>query len=180
MSEENVQALKILSRFAFGLFFLGGLLGAFGIYFLFTANESLSWASVEGSVVEAEVSTYVSPPTNSTGNTLNSRVQYYVSVQYTYDVAGSPYVSSRYSLGEGDRASRLYPERSLAELEAAERFPAGSPLTVYYDPESPSSAVLAAGWNWGTFVPLLLGLFFGGSGWFIYAIAKTAKVPSGQ
>jgi hypothetical protein len=119
LSDEKVQALKILSRFGLGLGALGGLLSVFGIYFLFIANESLSWSSVEGAVVEAEVRTDVSLRTNPSGATPNPSVEYYVSVNYTYDVEGNPYFSSRYSLGQGDRASRTYKERADATAEAA-------------------------------------------------------------
>ena len=77
----------------------------------------------------------------------------------TYNVEEESDVSCRYSLGGGDRASDLYSERSEAEANVEERFPVGSALTVRYDPKEPTSAVLAPGWNWGTVVPLLLGLF---------------------
>ena len=178
MSEENLQALRVLTRFAAGLGALGGLLSIFGIYFLFAANESLSWTAVEGSVVETQVKTHrQANPANTAPTGL---VEYYVSVHYAYQVSGDSYVSSRYSLGEGDRASRFYAERSSAETEATERFPEGSRLTVYYDPKTPTSAILSPGWNWGTFVPLLLGIFFSGSGWFIYSSVRAAKISSGQ
>ena len=178
MTEEKVQALKTLTLFARGLYILGGLFGAFGIYFLFTANESLSWASVKGSVVQTQVLTEVLQGPDPTRT--SSPIEYYVSVEYTYDVEGSPYVSSRYSLGGGSRATDLYSERAEAEAEAAERFPVGSALTVRYDPKEPTSAVLAPGWNWGTFVPLLFGLFLGGSGWLFDVAVKTAETTPGK
>ena len=178
MTEDNVQALKTLSIFARGLYILGGLFGAFGIYFLFSANESLAWSSVEGSVVKTQVLTEVLRGTVS--STYTRPPEYYVSVQYTYDVEGSPYFSSRYSLGGGDRASDLYGEHSDAETEATDRFPVGAPLTVHYDPKEPTSAVLAPGWNWGTFVPLLIGIFLGGSGWLFDIAVKTAETAPGK
>ncbi len=180
MADEKIQALKTLSRFGLGLGALGGLLSVFGIYFLFIANESLSWSSVEGSVVKAEVRTDVSLRNSAAGAAPNTHVEYYVSVNYTYDVEGNPYFSSRYSLGQGNRASRHYRERTGAAAEAASRFPDGTVVTVHYDPKQPTEAVLATGWNWGTFVPLLMGLFFGGSGWLFYAVGRSAKVTSGQ
>lgn len=174
MSDESVQALKTLSRFGLGLGALGGLLSVFGLYFLFIANESLSWPSVEGSVVQTEVRRDTRSK-GSSGATLNTYVEYYVSVNYTYDVEGNPYFASRYSLGQGDRVSRRYKERSDAEAEAASRFPEGTTVTVHYDPKQPTEAVLAPGWNWGTFAPLLIGIFLGGSGWLFYAVSKSAN-----
>lgn len=179
MTDEKTQSLKVLSRFALGLGVLGGLLIIFGLYFLFISNESLAWSSVEGAVVNTQVNSHVSRTANPAGGVANSLVEYYVSVDYTYEVEGSPYFSSRYSLGEGDRASPLYSERVLAEQEATARFPADSRLTVYYDPDMPTSAVLAPGWNWGTFVPLLLGIFLGGSAWLFHYTVSKARVSSG-
>jgi hypothetical protein len=179
MSDEQVQALKILSRFGLGLGVLGGLLSIFGIYFLLIANESLSWPSVEGSVVQTEVRKDIRSK-GSPGATLNTYVEYYVAINYTYEVEGNPYFSSRYSLGQGDRVSRTYQERSDADADAASRFPEGTVVTVHYDPEQPTEAVLATGWNWGTFVPLLIGIFLGGSGWLFYAVSRSTNVTSGQ
>lgn len=180
MSDEKVQALKTLSRFGIGLGALGGLLSVFGVYFLLTANESLSWPSVEGTIVQTEVRRDTRSRKGSAEPTLNTDVEYYVSVNYTYDVEGNSYVASRYSLGQGDQVSRRYKERSDAEAEAASRFPEGTTVTVHYDPEQPTEAVLAPGWNWGTFAPLLMGIFLGGSGWLFYAVSKSAKVTSEQ
>jgi len=178
MTEQQIQARRTLSRFGLGLGVLGGLLAIFGIYFLFVANESLSWPSVEGRVVWTEVETEETRGTSKTR--LNTIVEYYVSVEYTYEVEGETNFSSRYSLGEGNRASDLYSERSIAEEEATRLFPIGSSLTVYYDPDNPSSAILAPGWNWGTFAPLLIGIFLGGAGGLFYYIVRTAKAPSEQ
>ena len=180
MSDEKLQALKVLSRFGLGLGAIGGLLSVFGIYFLFIANESLSWSSVEGSVVQAEVRTDVSFRPTSAGATPSAQVEYYVSVNYTYDVEGNSFFSSRYSLGQGDRASRHYRERADAAAEAASSFPDGTVVTVHYDPKQPTEAVLVTSWNWGTFVPLLMGIFFGGSGWLFYAVGRSTNAASGQ
>ena len=176
MTEEQVKARRTLSRFALGLGILGGVLAVFGIYFLYTANKSLAWSSVEGKVVRTEVQTERIKGAASARKSTVTR--YYVSVAYMYAVEGKPYYSSRYSIGGGDNASDYYSERSVAEKEAANLFPAGSKLTVYYDPDDPSSAVLAPGWNWGAFTPLLLGIFFGGAGWFFYYVVKKADVST--
>jgi|GEM_PF-3616052 len=77
MSDEQVQALETLSHFGLGLGALGGLLIVFGIYFLFIANESLSWSSVEGSVVKTAVHRDVSFRNNPTVSiSLNIYVEY--------------------------------------------------------------------------------------------------------
>ena len=61
-------------------------------------------------------------------------------------------------------ADRRRSTRAIA-TEALEKgkdaYPEDSDITVYYDPDRPSSAVLAPGVNWGSFVPAILGLLFG-------------------
>lgn len=172
MTDEKERAQRLLSRFGLGLAILGGIFSVFGVFFLFTTNESLSWTSVQGFVVNAEVKTHVSHRPNPAAKVPLRKMEYYVSVNYTYEVDDKPYFSSQYSFGEGDRASRFYTESSSAQEEAKRRFAPDSHLTVYYNPEKPTSAVLKPGWNWGTFVPLLLGLFFGGAGWLFYIVIK--------
>lgn len=180
MSDEQVQAQKVLSRFGIGLGALGGLFSVFGVYFLFTANESLSWRSVDGAVVETQVVRDTRSRRGAAGATLSNYVEYYVSINYTYDVEGNSYSSSRHSLGQGNRVSRRFKERSDAEAVAASRFPEGTMVTVYYDPKQPTEAVLATGWDWGTFVPLLFGIFLGGSGWLFYSASRSISVPPEQ
>ena len=171
------KASKTLRRFGLGLGALGALSSVFGIYFLFIANETLSWSSVDGSVVKTSINTASSLQKGS-GATSNFAIEYYVSIDYTYDVNGQPYVSSLYSLGEGENVGRRFRDRGDAEAEAASRFPTGTVVTVHYNPQNPAEAVLKTGWNWGTLTPLLLGLFLGGTGWLFYAVGKSAKVPS--
>lgn len=180
MSDDNniqaQKASKIIRRFGLWLGVLGMPLIVFGIYYLYIGNETLSWSSVQGSVVKTDVNTDYSRQKTS-GATFNTYVYYSVSVTYRYEVDGQRYSSSRYSFGEGDAASWRFRERSDAEAEAASRFPAGAVVTVHYDPENPTEAVLKPGWNWGTLTPLLIGLFLAGSGWLFYAVGKSAKAP---
>lgn len=172
------KALKRLRHFGLGLGILGALFGVFGVYFLYVANEALAWSSVQGTVVKAEVNTDYSFQKAAAGGMQRATVYYDVAVNYTYEVDGQSYFSSRSSFGQGHAASQRFRERADAEAEAASRFPAGTAVTVHYDPNNPAEAVLKPGWNWGTLAPLLIGLFLGGSGWLFYAVGKSAKEPS--
>ena len=169
MTEEQLKARRMLSRFGLSLVVLGGIISLFGIYFLYVGNRSLSWPSVEGRLVSSSVKTR-----ENNRATIRRGIKYYVSVKYKYDVDGKTYVSSRYSIGGGDRASDLYPTRSQAEKQASKLFPPESELTVYYDPKNPGSAILAPGLNLGTFAPLLIGIFFAGMGGLFNLILKKA------
>ncbi|MEA3639659.1 MAG: DUF3592 domain-containing protein [Lamprobacter sp.] len=180
--EKQMQALKarkVLRRFGLGLGALGALFSVFGIYFLFVASETLSWSSAPGTVVKTEVNTQYSLKKGSRA-TSDVRVYYNLLVHYTYAVAGRSYVSTRYSYGDGESASRRFRERADAEAEAASRFPGGAAVTVHYDPNNPAEAVLKAGWNWGAWAPLLIGLFLGGAGGLFYAVGGQSTKTSSE
>lgn len=175
MSDVNaIKANKTLRHFGVGLLAVAALLVIFGIYFIVVANETLSWSSVQGSVVDAEIDTDVTLRTGSSAAS-HSYVQYFVTVRYTYQVDGTDYVSSRYSFGQGNTASDSYSDRADAETEAASRFPKGGAVTVYYDPNDPSEAVLKAGLNRGTLAPLLMGLALGAAGGLFYAVGASPR-----
>ena len=69
------------------------------------------------------------------------------------------YTCDCYSLGDGSTASKKFKERSQAITEK-NKYSIGSDIDVYYKPTEPSYAVLKPGANWGTFIPLIIGLFF--------------------
>jgi hypothetical protein len=50
-------------------------------------------------------------------------------------------------------------------------------VAVYYDPENPGSTVLKLGANFGTYVPLVMGLLFTPSGiWFLMLMLRVKPV----
>lgn len=176
LTDKEKEARRVLSRFGVGLGALGGLLIIFGVHFLYTSNETLSWSTVDGKVLNAEVNTHWSNWTKPAGTVPRGTKEYYVAVHYRYEVDGNTYVSSRYSLGDGARASAFFKEQSRAQEEADRLFAPNAAVTVYYNPKAPDAAVLKTGWNWGTFVPLLLGLFLSGAGWLFYRV-QTNPMP---
>lgn len=60
-------------------------------------------------------------------------------------------------------------------IKAASRYPKGGAVTVYYDPNDPSEAVLKAGLNRGTLAPLLMGLALGAAGGLFYAVGASPR-----
>jgi hypothetical protein len=105
------------------------------------------------------------PPASAVGG-----CQYVVA--YAYHVDDHAYTGDRYSLGQGSRASSRYSSRSEACTASRSGYPIGSSINVFYDPANPSSAVLEAGPNWGTFGPLLIGLIFVPTGIFLLRAVK--------
>lgn len=68
---------------------------------------------------------------------------YQVSIAYTYQVMGQSYQGNQLAFGSEGTG---YSTRSAAENVAA-RYPAGSEVTIYYDPEDPVKAVLERKYN---------------------------------
>ncbi|WP_425498303.1 DUF3592 domain-containing protein [Oceaniferula flava] len=101
---------------------------------------------------------------------------YFIRLDYSYEVDGKPYFSSRYSLGNGNVVdSEYYDTQEEAEAQARKEYGEVQELTVFYDPDDPAEAVIKPGWNWGTFAPLLIGLFLIASGWLMRAIISRAE-----
>lgn len=129
----------------------GAALTIFGVLFLIEGNASRSWPTVEGDVRGI----FVRSHTSDSGSR-----SYTYEVTYDYVVNDQRYNSDRYSLGEGSTASNRYNNEADARADGRAQYPASSAITVYYDPEDPASAVLRPGANWGTYMPLLMGLLF--------------------
>lgn len=128
------------------------------------AVRSQDWPATRGKLVAAAIDRTRS----------RRRIRYDVDLRYTYVVEGRRLESERWSVNGSPR----FTSRSDAE-EFLERHPVGSELTVRYDPEDPTSAVVVAGgepkaWmNVGfSVVVIVLGLFLGLRGYATLAAMK--------
>jgi hypothetical protein len=135
----------------FFLLFVG--LGVFLIYRMQQSKKkalvSQSWPSTTGQITESHVSR--SQSTDSDGDTTTS---YSARVAYTYQVGGQTY--SGHNIAFGFNPS--YSSETKAQADAA-RYPVGSQVSVYYDPNKPSDAVLERQVS-GSKVGLILGIIF--------------------
>jgi hypothetical protein len=154
-----------------GLFLLAGLgLLVFGVLFLQQAGETRSWPSTIGEVQNVRV--------RWSSDSKNNRTYYY-SVYYAYQANDRAYEGNRYALGSGTTASKRYSTEAEARVAARLDYPIGSEVEVYYNPADPTSAVLEPGADWGTYVPLTLGLCFSPIGIVaLYAIHRNYKRQS--
>ncbi|MCB9030687.1 MAG: DUF3592 domain-containing protein [Deltaproteobacteria bacterium] len=167
-AEGNSKILRI-SGYVLGV--LGVALVVFGVFFIKSAMESVSWPQADAQVVSSVVRwRYIDGARNRIKT--DSDKQYYYEVTYSYNVDGIPYTSSRYSLGTGYTASSMFNEREEADVERKEIYPQGKAITIFYDPNSPTSAVISNGMQWSTTVPLVLGLFFFGTAFLLIKSAK--------
>lgn len=145
------------------------LLAVFGVYFAWSGLESARWPEAVGTVVQTRIRTSVSMRDRHT-STARDR-EYYPEVVYHYTVGGKEFRSSRFALGE---THPKYREREDAAT-AAEAFPLGSTVPVYYDPSDPESAVLQQGSTVGSWVPLGLSFLFGALGAVFLRLSMNAR-----
>lgn len=116
-----------------GIIFL--LLGVIFLVVMFTsrkkANEAKAWPTIAGTVTSSEIRVHQDYDTDSHTTSTN----YEPVVQYSYNVVGTPCQASRIAFG----ANQF--DRNTAQAKI-NRYPAGSTVTVHYDPNDPSKAVL--------------------------------------
>lgn len=137
--------------------FLGGLLLFDAIKNWLKYRESESWQPATGQVVSANVTVHRS----GKGGT-----SYGMSITYSYQVMGREYQGKQYRFGANEIRYGL---RKKAEEMVAQN-PLGKPLTVYYDPNNPSQAVLERKFDTSS---LILGVFILGiGGWISLIVIK--------
>ncbi|MEZ6094752.1 MAG: DUF3592 domain-containing protein [Pirellulaceae bacterium] len=167
--ENPTQNLAIINGFGWFLLVIGALMLAFGIYFLWMAN-STNWVRVKGEVANVSIKTSII----NVGDAVHRTTQYYPNIEYRYAVNGIEYQSDRYQLGT---THQKFNSREEA-LEHARAFAVGSAIDVFYDPQSPSSAVLSRDTDISVWVPSILGLFFLLSGIGMLTMLKPVPNPT--
>ncbi len=143
------------------VFFLGvaSVLACIGAFFVVMgtrewvlASQSTEWPSTSGIVLESVVRTSRHASTGRSGRIGSSAVSHNAHVRYRYQVDGVDYESDRLSYrvkGEGESGAR----------SVAQRYPADSTVTVYYNPAAPGTSVLETGWDWYSVIPVGVGVF---------------------
>ncbi|PAP75689.1 DUF3592 domain-containing protein [Rubrivirga marina] len=124
------------------------LIGAAGLWaaasLAVSGDASTAWVEVKGEVVESGVDTRRSVHASDLRDPYGPPTyEHRPVVRYTYAVDGRTYTADRVHFGEknaadGDRG------RDRAQAEA-DRYPTGTPVTVYVDPADPTDAVLEPG-----------------------------------
>lgn len=147
MSEE--LTMKLVFGGMIGLFII--LVGVPLVIFLrsaLKASATRRWPSVEGRVLSSEVTSHRSLNSSGTHTTI-----YEPKIRYEYTVSGEADTSDQISYSAVGGASA----ESWAETLAA-KYPAGSAVRVFYNPTTPSEAVLE---HAGTGGNLLLAIIMG-------------------
>lgn len=146
----------MIKGFFGGIAALGLACAVFGVFFIITGYEARSWPQADGEVVSTTVRIQIlmAGGSKATRTSRERARTYYPAITYRWAVDGQTFTGSRYSLGASHPD---FSERQDA-VRAAAAFRSGQPVTVYYDPADPSSAVLERSLQGGAFVPLPLGL----------------------
>ena len=136
MQNARTDTGDTIAGVVFGLFFLAGGFASsiFGALSIYRAYESRGWPGVPGVVVSSKVVRISGSRSRRSGPRRTSRA---AAVEYRYVVGDQEHVGRRISFagtpaGDGAR-------------DVVRRYPRGADVTVYYDPDDPSSSVLEVG-----------------------------------
>lgn len=153
METTSNLALQIGGLICMGIFilvFLGG--GGYMIYRSVQdrkkARASLTWPSTQGRVIESRV--VESHSSDSDGDTTTNYRPY---IKYEYEVVGSTFTSDKLAIGPAVSTSNYRKSE-----EKVKRMPVGAAVTVFYNPDDPTDAVLEQRSNAGLL--LTLGIIF--------------------
>jgi Protein of unknown function (DUF3592) len=120
------------------------------------ASASTRWPSVSGTITTSSVIEELIADDSDKDSASKRKVhRYHLDLRYAYRVNARDYIGT--SAGFGWTA--VYGARDQAE-EAASRYRLGEPVTVYYDPDQPGTAVLEPNNRQGTFAPLVFSAIF--------------------
>jgi hypothetical protein len=110
------------------------------------ASDSAAWPTVAGTVTHSEVTRHTSTSKGRTRTSYNARIE------FDYEIDGVRHHGNR-------RTYRVTSASQSGAQEAVDRYPVGSTVTVSYDPNDRTRAVLEPGWDWSNAIPVGVGLF---------------------
>ena len=149
MGQSSSRIQRLAAYFlAWLMILLGPAMATWGVWFLVEAYTSTSWPSVSGEIARVDVKRQLDDG------------DYVLRVTYRYVVDGRVHLGQRNNLGDGLSVGGAYDTAAIAQAAGAERYPVGSAIEVYYDPDDPANALMSPGARWPTWVPLILGLLF--------------------
>lgn len=134
------------------LFVIGAGLFLYGANTLAIAWRSTAWPTVDGKVFHASKSARLAV------------------LWYEYHVQGTRYVAENLRVSEGN----WMPSDDAAK-DVARRYPAGTVVKVYYNPNDPSYAVLEPGAWYGNFVFPAIGAIVFFCAWFTKKLAAAMR-----
>ena len=114
------------------------------------AQTSQSWPAVPGLITHSQVDSRTTR--SRSGNRTTTRTSYYPVIRYSYNVGGMQMEGNRITFGGVNTGL-------VAATAMCNKYPAGSQVNVFFDPQKPKDAVLVPGAS-GTLGTILFGIFF--------------------
>lgn len=128
---------------------VGCLLILLASYGLMRGIPTTKWPSTKGEVLYASVQEkYVRH---------DDSYDYSASIAYSYTVNGIQYKGSVIQRGLGEQLKNT---KFLNAFYTARKFSKGTLITVFYEPENPTEAVIKRGPDLATYIVLIVGLIF--------------------
>ena len=147
LTETQVRRINLVfTAFAAIFVLVGGFFAVQGTLEWIRAADSTSWPTVAGTVTRSEVTSHRS---SHKGRTSTS---YHAHIEFDYRVDGQELHGNR-------RTYKVVASSQSAANEAVAAHPVDRVVTVSYDPQDPSRAVLDPGWDWSNAIPIGVGLF---------------------
>jgi hypothetical protein len=161
--------------FVFGMPILA-LLGAVASVVAFVrgrrqARASMRWPTVAGTITTSDVIEEAIENKDEDKTRTGKTYRYQVDLRYAYHLGKRDYVGTAANWG----GTAIYGLREMAE-KAASRYNVGQPVTVYYDPEQPSNAVLEPESREGSLALLIVAVLCAVTGGLFLAFFLTASL----
>ncbi len=112
------------------------------------AGASQQWPSADGSITVSEVRESVSRDEDG-----DTSISYYPHVEYSYTVAGQTYTSKQVAFG----GVKGFNDHARAQADLA-KYPFGTRVQVYYNPQKPGEAVLERVAGSGAKTAMIMGI----------------------
>lgn len=145
-TETGLTPEMIINMVLFVAFMAGGSWAlSLGFKDSSTAIASSQWPTVQGTVTDSQLTSYQETSGDS------STTRYQAHVTYHYTINEHPMIGSRVGFDDLNTTGQSEVEAIVA------RYPAGSAVTVYYDPGRPQMAVLENGLTAGALLPIGVG-----------------------
>lgn len=152
MSMKKFFLIFLITIFCVSFFTLGYNKISLGI-------QSQKWPSVKGQVQKSEIEKSVSSSHSHSGggkrrSSTGSSTCFSLLVEYLYDVNGQKYTSNTITYKGMDGSEK-------GALKLKQKYPAGSDVFVYYNPNKPKQSVLEPGSDYVGYLLMIFSLVLG-------------------
>jgi Protein of unknown function (DUF3592) len=145
------------------MFIVGLVVSGWGLFELKQARESSGWPSTPGTITRSAIHQVANNKENQPETT------YYPHIQYRYAVFGKGYTADRIAFGSPSGGDQGQAQKIV------DRYFTGKTVTVYYDPDDPSVAVLNAGDRLQAHVMIAAGVMFAAGGIFFFKVWRRSR-----